>query len=193
MPANHCVPHTEAAKAKMSAARLGKPALWKRRPSKVVDGVTLYRCGRCREFFPKEGFPTRKTTILGIACDCRGCHSAIAIASRTPEVTRANRRRNESARRARKAGSEGTVTAADLAALASILGTDCLKCGSDEQPTIDHVVPLARGGAHHPTNLQPLCRPCNERKQARTADYRTPAQREFIELTWAVSFKRIKP
>lgn len=32
MPAHHCIPHTEEAKAKMSAARLGKPTIWKDLP-----------------------------------------------------------------------------------------------------------------------------------------------------------------
>lgn len=193
MPANHCVPHTEVAKAKMSAARLGKPAPWKCRPTKEEEGVTLYHCGRCRDFFPKEGFPARKGTMMGIGSNCRKCHSAIAIASRTPEVVRASRRRSEATRRARIAGVAGRVTAADLLALAVILGEDCLKCGSADQPTMDHVVPLAKGGLHFPTNLQPLCRPCNERKQARTADYRSPEQRAAVDARWVVEFKRLTP
>lgn len=29
---------------------------------------------------------------------------------------------------------------------------------------IDHIVPRARGGTDHPSNLRALCRPCNRRK-----------------------------
>lgn len=65
-------------------------------------------------------------------------------------------------------------------------GTACLCCGSEDRPTEDHIRPLSKRGRHHPTNLQPLCRPCNERKQAREIDYRTPAQRVAVEAVWAV-------
>lgn len=33
--------------------------------------------------------------------------------------------------------------------------------------TWDAIVPLARGGTHHPSNLQPACRECNSSKGAR--------------------------
>jgi 5-methylcytosine-specific restriction endonuclease McrA len=35
--------------------------------------------------------------------------------------------------------------------------------GSDVA-TVDHVVPLARGGTDHPSNLVVACRPCNMKK-----------------------------
>lgn len=38
---------------------------------------------------------------------------------------------------------------------------------SSRFPHIDHVIPLARGGADSEENLQLLCRPCNLRKGAR--------------------------
>ncbi|WP_415923438.1 HNH endonuclease [Streptomyces sp. WI03-4A] len=31
--------------------------------------------------------------------------------------------------------------------------------------TVDHVVPLAKGGGHEPSNLRVLCRGCNARKR----------------------------
>jgi 5-methylcytosine-specific restriction endonuclease McrA len=65
-----------------------------------------------------------------------------------------------------------------------------LKCGAEGKPQQDHIIPLAKGGVHHPTNLQPLCRKCNERKQARTVDYRTPDQRAAIAAKWGIEFKR---
>lgn len=36
-------------------------------------------------------------------------------------------------------------------------------CGAEAR-SIDHVIPLARGGAHALSNFQFLCRPCNSRK-----------------------------
>ena len=52
-------------------------------------------------------------------------------------------------------------------------GSSCLSCGSRDGVTIDHVVPLGRGGRNHRANLQPLCAVCNQSKGARhETDYR---------------------
>jgi 5-methylcytosine-specific restriction endonuclease McrA len=191
MPANHNIPHTAEARAKMRESHLGTAAPWKHRPSHEIGGVTVYRCGRCACFFSKEHFHKSNRSTLGIKTDCKACHSAISIASRNAETTRANGQRAEAARRARKAGSGGRVTAADWRELLELLGSACLKCKTETKPTQDHIIPLSKGGMHHPTNLQPLCRPCNERKQASTADYRSPAQRRAVETQWCVEFKRV--
>lgn len=193
MPANHCIPHTPEAKAKMSAARLGKPAPWRHRPTKIIDGVIHYRCATCKGFFQREDFHSNRRTLLGIKTQCKPCHNATNISSRNKENKRIKAVAYEATRRARKAGAAGSVTTADWFALLEILGRACLKCGVECEPTQDHVVPLAKGGAHHPSNLQPLCRSCNERKQARTADYRTAAQREAVAARWVVEFRGVAP
>lgn len=43
----------------------------------------------------------------------------------------------------------------------------CVYCGSSRDLTTDHVLPLQRRGASHPSNLQTLCRSCNGRKADR--------------------------
>ena len=43
-------------------------------------------------------------------------------------------------------------------------GYKCLKCGSEDNLTIDHIHPESKGGVHTEENLQTLCRPCNTRK-----------------------------
>lgn len=40
----------------------------------------------------------------------------------------------------------------------------CAYCGTDPAGTVDHVVPLSRGGHHDIWNLVPACRSCNDRK-----------------------------
>jgi len=191
MAGNHHVPHTAEAKLKMSLARKGKPLIKMRRPMLVVDGVELYRCSTCRDFFPRGSFYSTKRTVLGIKNQCKKCHCAMSIATRTPSLHRAARRLDECNRRARIAGVDGVISRDDLDRLVEILGSCCLACGSVAPFTIDHVVPLSKGGANRPENLQLLCRPCNERKYTRTVDYRTEAQREAVNAVWAISFRRL--
>ncbi len=52
-------------------------------------------------------------------------------------------------------------------------GNRCLCCGrSDVKLTIDHVVPISKGGGNSISNLQPLCSLCNNRKHTEIIDYR---------------------
>lgn len=51
----------------------------------------------------------------------------------------------------------------------------CLSCGRSEPEvklSVDHVVPLSKGGTNSIANIQPLCVSCNCKKNARTIDYR---------------------
>lgn len=52
----------------------------------------------------------------------------------------------------------------------------CLACGA-LPVEIDHIVPLSKGGTHDAANVQPLCRSCNSRKNAKSIDYRSDEQR----------------
>lgn len=46
-------------------------------------------------------------------------------------------------------------------------GGKCVECGDTHYLEFDHIIPLSRGGATSPTNLQILCRACNRAKGAR--------------------------
>lgn len=44
----------------------------------------------------------------------------------------------------------------------------CKSCGKTQQETeltVDHIIPLSRGGANDISNLQTLCRCCNQQKK----------------------------
>lgn len=44
------------------------------------------------------------------------------------------------------------------------IGRRCAYCGTNENLTIDHLIPKSKGGQDHPSNLVLACLPCNNRK-----------------------------
>lgn len=72
---------------------------------------------------------------------------------------------NENARKRRaklRSVTIGEVSAKDLR---RILLQPCLYCGALEKLTIEHIVPIARGGSHSIGNLASACKSCNSRKK----------------------------
>jgi len=47
-----------------------------------------------------------------------------------------------------------------------LLQSPCFYCQSPKSGTIDHVMPLSKGGRHSIGNLLPACMPCNQSKRA---------------------------
>lgn len=70
-------------------------------------------------------------------------------------------------RRSRKASAPGTCSLEQFQARWDFYGGCCWMCGMPAT-TIDHVLPLSRGGSEWPANLRPACNPCNARKGARS-------------------------
>ena len=71
-------------------------------------------------------------------------------------------------RRARLMGAEGKFTQEDWRVVLSNQKHRCLYCRKrftqKRQPTIDHVIPLTKGGRHDAGNIVAACRPCNSAK-----------------------------
>jgi 5-methylcytosine-specific restriction endonuclease McrA len=57
----------------------------------------------------------------------------------------------------------------------------CLGCSKKKRLQIDHVVPVCKGGTSWPSNLQPLCATCNQKKQTKSTDFRVLSK-------WQASF-----
>lgn len=91
-------------------------------------------------------------------------------ASERPE----KRRQYERTRRSMINGAVGKITYREELALFKKYDYRCLCCGRDDvKLTIDHIVPISRGGSNTIENAQPLCSKCNSRKGNRsTKDYR---------------------
>lgn len=78
-------------------------------------------------------------------------------------------------RRTRKKGNGGKFTAKEWRALKEKYNYQCLRCKRSEPEiklTIDHVIPLSKGGSNNIDNIQPLCSSCNSSKNGRYEDYR---------------------
>ena len=67
--------------------------------------------------------------------------------------------------RARKRSESRLVTVGDWRKLCDRYGQKCAYCGSSGALTMDHVIPLIRGGRHSVGNLAPACQSCNSSKR----------------------------
>jgi 5-methylcytosine-specific restriction endonuclease McrA len=62
----------------------------------------------------------------------------------------------------------------------------CAYCGASGPLTIDHRVPLSRGGRNSSDNIKPACRSCNSKKATRSED-------EFLEALAAETLDALSP
>ncbi len=74
---------------------------------------------------------------------------------------------------ARKKGAEGSHTLSEWTKLKEKFHFKCTICGISEEAllketmeglTLDHIIPLSKGGTDYINNCQPLCRRCNGKK-----------------------------
>lgn len=96
-------------------------------------------------------------------------------AARNLKWQRANRDKvaAQSRRRyARKRGAAGSLTANEWKTLCEYYENQCLRCGTEGKMTVDHIVPLSKGGSNSIDNIQPLCGRCNRIKATKSTDYR---------------------
>lgn len=80
---------------------------------------------------------------------------------------RARNREQEIERCHRRRVAIESADPATVAMVAQLLTEPCAYCGATENITIDHVVPLSRGGKHEADNLAPACYPCNCSKNSK--------------------------
>lgn len=89
--------------------------------------------------------------------------SMTAWAKRNPD----KRKATEYKRRARKIGAEGFYTEVDIRRIRSAQNHRCAACKRKCALTVDHIVPLSKGGSNWPRNIQLLCLSCNAGKHDR--------------------------
>ena len=134
---------------------------------KFYEGKPCKNCGSTKKFVSGR--------------NCVNCHYERNRTSGTDWTKIARQKNPEKYREAsrigrvkRRARMRGAYSASyDFIKLCQRYGNKCLACGrSDVALTVDHVVPLSRGGTDTEDNIQPLCFSCNASKGTKTADYR---------------------
>jgi hypothetical protein len=70
-------------------------------------------------------------------------------------------------RRAIAGGGSATLTIEEWLRIVDAYEGRCLYCQAPDRLTMDHLVPISRGGDHSIENVVPACRSCNSRKHDR--------------------------
>lgn len=83
------------------------------------------------------------------------------------QSTKVRRRVNLRAYRARRAGAAGMSTIEQIQARWNYFGGLCWMCRRPAT-SMDHLIPLSRGGSNWPSNFRPACRKCNSSKGTKT-------------------------
>jgi len=68
----------------------------------------------------------------------------------------------------RRKYANGSYSTKDYLRLKSRLNNMCGYCNEAEADTIDHIIPLSRGGSNYIGNIMPACGKCNYSKQCKT-------------------------
>jgi len=63
-----------------------------------------------------------------------------------------------------------TISPVDEDAVYKMCDYTCTYCGSTEKLSLDHIIPLSKGGPHAQSNLTVACRSCNSSKNATPLD-----------------------
>lgn len=155
-----------------------------------ITEIPLKQCSKCGAFKPTADYNKSSRSKDGLRPPCRECEHAHRAANidRAREYSR-NWKKNHKARdrelqklwrqtpngrryalhhnNLRRNWTKGDVTTEQLTELLN-RQTHCAYCKrkftSRLRPTVDHIIPLSKGGLHTISNLVLACQPCNSRK-----------------------------
>jgi 5-methylcytosine-specific restriction endonuclease McrA len=83
------------------------------------------------------------------------CHTCKRLALRVLQANALARRR----------GAEGRFTVEEWVELCLKYDWCCAMCGHRAKLTVDHIIPISRGGSNWAWNVRPACQSCNSRKK----------------------------
>jgi 5-methylcytosine-specific restriction endonuclease McrA len=139
-------------------------------------------CSGCNDrlLATPEYFHRQANGKYGVTSKCKSCKNAQIKdwVVRNPDKSRAQKDRwkklnyekylqvkRDDQRRRKYALKSGKIDIVDWQAMLERFNYRCAYCGSAEDITQDHIIPLSKGGANVIENIQPLCRTCNSRKR----------------------------
>lgn len=147
------------------------------------DGVPGKCCRLCSEWKPLARFAKHPDTSGGVRNDCTTCTGRWAYANhreaqikqvrayqkRHPDRHRIHKQAGNRRRHGQKMAGRG-VSASEWRSVLKIHGGLCAYCKSAKADTMDHVMPLSRGGQHDIGNILPACKACNFEKHTMTLE-----------------------
>lgn len=157
--------------------------------TRILNFIDYKDCAKC-------GLHGLREIEFGLApperCGGDG-RDTVCLACRAKERKLAAKQ-NGDLRRIREVNAEGDFADWEWEDLLKKFDYRCVRCGihaeatRDGLLTVDHVVPLSRGGTGYIDNIQPLCRSCNSWKGTRTVDYRDHPFQEASPLPGRAEF-----
>lgn len=164
-------------------------------------------CPGCERELPKSKFNIDRRSKTGRQNHCKECRNAYYKKNKDREIDRVLKwqrenkdkhyekqkrwgkrniekvreikRKAESARNQRKRENGGSFTKEEWKILCESVGKRCVSCGKKKKLTVDHIIPISEGGSSDISNIQPLCRGCNEVKGTNTLNYLVSYESRF--------------
>ncbi len=137
--------------------------------SKVKSGLNA-RCKTCERLRHKKDYESNKDYNLEWAKKHRATNHGHRL-----EIERKSRYKNKekirpaknARQRIRNKVIQGGVYLILNKELRKVYNSPCFQCGSMKDQSLDHIIPISRGGSHSVGNIMTLCLPCNKSKNAK--------------------------
>ena len=112
------------------------------------------------------------------------CAQSQKWAAANPEIVAVNRHK----RRASEKQTRKPLTGEQWADILDDYEGMCFVCGSPDRITLDHLIPLSRGGEHSKRNCRPLCWSCNSSKRdSKLTEWLPKRARYLANKGWEIS------